>query len=96
VPRVFNRRTDDIPAGAVYVGRPSKWANPYRVGPGCTREQSIRRFKEEHLPAHPELVAAARVELRGHDLVCWCTPLACHGDVWLRIANARKARARRP
>jgi hypothetical protein len=31
---------------------------------------------------------AALDELRGKDLACWCTPLACHGDVLLRLANA--------
>lgn len=35
-----------------------------------------------------ELIAAARAELRGHDLACWC-PLSapCHADVLLEIAN---------
>ena len=26
-------------------------------------------------------------ELRGRDLVCWCAPEACHGDVLLALAN---------
>jgi hypothetical protein len=26
-------------------------------------------------------------ELRGRDLVCWCAPEPCHGDVLLRLAN---------
>lgn len=26
-------------------------------------------------------------ELRGRDLVCWCFPLTCHGEILLRIAN---------
>jgi hypothetical protein len=26
-------------------------------------------------------------ELRGKDLVCWCAPKPCHGDVLLRLAN---------
>jgi hypothetical protein len=26
-------------------------------------------------------------ELRGLDLICWCAPLPCHGDVLLRLAN---------
>jgi hypothetical protein len=26
-------------------------------------------------------------DLRGLDLVCWCAPLPCHGDVLLRLAN---------
>ncbi len=31
-PRVLNKRTDTIPPSAVYVGRPSKWGNPYIIG----------------------------------------------------------------
>jgi hypothetical protein len=27
-------------------------------------------------------------ELRGKDLVCWCKPDPCHGDLLLRLANA--------
>lgn len=36
-----------------------------------------------------EIKAAARAELRGKDLACWC-PLdhPCHADVLLEIANA--------
>jgi hypothetical protein len=26
-------------------------------------------------------------QLRGRDLICWCAPLPCHGDVLLRLAN---------
>lgn len=26
-------------------------------------------------------------ELKGCDLVCWCAPLACHGDILLAHAN---------
>jgi len=39
--------------------------------------------------ANPEIVTAAREELRGHDLACWC-PLdqPCHADVLLEIANS--------
>jgi hypothetical protein len=39
------------------------------------------------LDNHPDIKDAARIELRGLDLVCWCAPEACHGDVLLEIAN---------
>jgi hypothetical protein len=29
----------------------------------------------------------ARHELAGRDLVCWCAPLPCHGDVLLRLLS---------
>lgn len=37
---------------------------------------------------HPEVIAAARRELAGRDLACWCPlDMPCHGDVLLEIAN---------
>ena len=29
-------------------------------------------------------------ELRGRNLVCFCGPRACHGDLLLRLANATR------
>jgi hypothetical protein len=34
-------------------------------------------------------VLTALPELRGRDLVCWCAPLPCHGDVLLELASKR-------
>jgi hypothetical protein len=31
---------------------------------------------------------AAKRELSGKDLVCFCAPKGCHGDVLLEVANA--------
>ena len=86
MPRVLNRRTDEIPPDAVYVGRPSKWGNPFRLGPGLTRGDCIRSYRN-YLEECPWLKEDARHELRGRDLVCWCAPLACHADVLLEVAN---------
>jgi hypothetical protein len=33
------------------------------------------------------LLMQALPELRGRDLVCWCAPCACHGDVLIELAN---------
>lgn len=40
-----------------------------------------------HLHTTPKLLAQVRSELEGEDLVCFCAPKCCHGDVYLRIAN---------
>jgi len=95
--KVLNRRRDYIPPEAVYIGRGSKWGNPYRIGDKAPypyphimridRALSLKLFRE-YLKYHPELVAAAKIELRGKDLVCYCAPLPCHGDIWLEIANS--------
>lgn len=77
----------------VYIGRPSRWGNPYthKAGTGAPwpvddRETAIRLY-EEWLRSQPELMAAVKKELKGKTLGCWCKPLDCHGDVLLRIAN---------
>ena len=93
MPKVLNKRIDTIPEGAVYVGRPSKWGNPWSIGTDGTREEVITFYRN----ALPKMLTTCRDdgslildlnELRGKDLVCWCTPLPCHADVLLELANA--------
>lgn len=86
VPRVLNKRCDSIPIDAVYIGRPSRWGNPFKIEEFDSREECIAAYRE-WLVRKPELLEAIRRELRGKDLVCWCKPLSCHGDVLLQIAN---------
>ena len=86
MPRLYNKRTDkNIPRDAVYIGRPGKWGNPARIGSGIPRDLAIELYKE-YLNRSPKLLVDIR-ELRGKDLVCWCSPLPCHGDILLRLAN---------
>lgn len=70
----------------VYIGRPSKWGNPFRIGPDGTRAEVIAKY-EAWLDTQPALLAALP-ELAGKRLGCWCSPLPCHGDVLVRRANA--------
>lgn len=87
MPRVLSKRSlrGPLPPNAVYVGRPSKWGNPFAIGRDGTRSEVIDLF-EGYLLASPELMSALD-ELRGRDLVCWCAPQACHADVLLHYAN---------
>ena len=71
----------------VYIGRPSKWGNPFVIGRDGTRDNVIARY-EAWLLEQPELVDALP-ELAGKTLGCWCAPRACHGDVLARLANAQ-------
>ena len=89
MPRVLNKYKDGIPPGAVYIGRPSKWGNPFPIIPGSNtlaRAYVIRQYRE-WLLSRPDLMADAKRELAGKDLVCFCAPAACHGDVLLEVAN---------
>ncbi|QXJ25925.1 DUF4326 domain-containing protein [Actinomadura graeca] len=69
----------------VYIGRPSKWGNPFAIGPHVSREQAVSRY-EQWLPTQPHLLDALG-ELRGKILGCWCTPRRCHGEILARLAN---------
>ena len=76
------------PPGAVSVVRGTRWGNPYKVGvQAADNAEAVAMFRT-YLAEHPELVAAARRELRGKTLMCWCAlDEPCHADVWLEIAN---------
>jgi len=87
--RVLNKREVGVPAGAVYIGRGSKWGNPFRIGLDGDRAAVI--VKHERWLADQHHLLRALDELRGRDLVCFCAPLACHGDLLRRLANASRA-----
>jgi hypothetical protein len=69
----------------VYIGRPSKWGNPFVIGKDGTREDVIAKY-ETWIETQPQLMNALP-ELRGKVLGCWCSPKSCHGDVLVRLAN---------
>jgi hypothetical protein len=90
--RIQRKRTKGwkMPEGAVYVGRPTRWGNPYPVEV-FGREEAIRKFRGlfQHEQGNSTEFPVPTVEdLHGKDLACWC-PLdkACHADVLLEVAN---------
>ncbi|PNX45996.1 MAG: hypothetical protein BV459_07355 [Thermoplasmata archaeon M11B2D] len=85
-PRVLNKNTDDIPADAVYIGRPSKFGNPYVIGRDGTRKEVVEKYRM-YLLSNQQLVIMAKLELKGKDLVCHCSPQLCHGHVLLAVVN---------
>lgn len=77
----------------VYIGRGSKWGNPFTHLPSrhpqvieqvASREEAIRRF-EKWVVTRPELMASLH-ELHGKTLGCWCDPRPCHGHVLASLA----------
>lgn len=71
----------------VFIGRGSKWGNPFKIGEDGTREECIEKFRKQ-LMSNPVKLAQVKRELRGRILGCYCKPLACHGDVLAEIADA--------
>jgi hypothetical protein len=96
MPRVYNKRDPDVPADAVYVGRPTKWGNPFTHLDGHTmafyhvetRKEAVEMYEKHITVGVGRRLLKDLDELRGKDLVCWCAPKACHADVLLELANA--------
>lgn len=66
-------------SGDVYIGRGSPWGNPFRISSTLTREQVIILYKD-YLKENPILISLLLAK-NPKRLVCFCKPLACHGDV---------------
>lgn len=85
----------------VYVGRPTRWGNPFRIGAVSADDcmtcadvaEAVSKYRSEVLTFGGGFagVRADEIcqELRGKNLACWC-PIGqpCHADVLLEIANA--------
>lgn len=85
MPKVFNKSDAGIPDTAVYIGRPSKWGNPFVIGVDGSRGEVISKYAQ-YLRSSPSLLSDLH-ELKGRDLVCFCKPKACHGDILLSLSN---------
>lgn len=86
LPKVLNKRAlpgRKLPEGAVYIGRPSRWGNPYRIGRDGDRAEVMAKYAD-HLEtrlADPAFRAALLDLAQADALVCWCAPEPCHGDL---------------
>lgn len=94
-----------MPSNTVYVGRPTKWGNPFvpadideatsnadaRLDCVLSFREAIRRADRVYIEFDPADIK----ELRGKNLACWCPlHLPCHADVLLKLANAPESEAR--
>lgn len=69
--------------GAVYIGRPSIWGNPFPITKLQDRETVIRKYKEWlwRQIQNGHITKEALVGLKDKPLACFCAPQPCHGDV---------------
>lgn len=74
----------------IYIGRSSKWGNPFMKGVHGTRSEVISKYRS-WIKKRPELMEALD-ELDGKVLGCWCKPEACHGDVLIELIEEKKKR----
>jgi len=91
------RTAKPLPEDAIYIGRAnprfgrgSPLGNPFRVSSTLSQEEAVTKYRvwlNEHWrqpgPVREELLRL--IDLYRRDgrlqLICWCAPEACHGDV---------------
>ena len=84
------RQAAELAGTYVYIGRPSKWGNPFtmRDHSGYERARVVQSFRKYwYAVEQTQLRAAAIVELSNKVLGCFCSPLMCHGDVIATYVN---------
>ncbi len=78
--RVVNKNDEPYD---VYIGRPSKWGNPFLIGRDGTREEVVEKFIDYFI----EQIEVGNIktdelkQLHGKRLGCFCSPKPCHGDI---------------
>lgn len=103
--RIQRKRTRGwkMPENTVYVGRPSKWGNPWKVsemGDIAPYAMAMQNYwgwllgyvKPPELESKRVWIREHLHELRGKNLACWCGEgMLCHADVLLELANQTEA-----
>lgn len=85
---ILNRYTDPSEPGDVYIGRPSRWGNPFPITGSRSREEAVeeyRRWLWQRIRTG-RVPLADLAELHGRGRVCFCSPRPCHGDVLAKAA----------
>ncbi len=87
----------------VYIGRPSKWGNPFRVGVHAPRGECIELYKDWIVRGDGRHLLRQLGELEGKVLGCFCAPeggatshdpLVCHGQILLKLLDHRRRKIR--
>lgn len=80
----------------VYIGRGSKWGNPYSHRAG-TKAEFIVGSRTEAVAAYRKYITEGAGkhllndlhELNGKILGCFCHPSQCHGDVLIELVKQK-------
>lgn len=106
--RIQRKRVEGwrMPEGAIYVGRPTRWGNPYdwhewvycsAIDPYEAKQWAVEQFRlwlngeiDGNEKRREEILTHLH-ELKGKDLACWCNPFeTCHADVLIEMVNLRE------
>lgn len=84
----------------IYIGRPTKWGNPWSHKKGAnanqvaTRKEAVETYEKwlrGDLEQYGVLVNLRKWildnlhTLEGQTLGCWCSPALCHGDILIKL-----------
>jgi hypothetical protein len=94
---VLNKHCSIIPENTVFIGRPSPWENIFSHLPNsnalfkvATRDTAVSSYEAaliNKLRKDPAALARLRVGLGNCNVLCYCAPAKCHGDVLIWYAN---------
>jgi hypothetical protein len=75
----------------------SPLANPFNISKKYNRESSLfnykhwllNSYKNKDSPSYKELIRILKLYKENPDinLVCWCSPLGCHGDIIKQVLD---------
>lgn len=79
----------------IYIGRGSKWGNPFTHLTGKTKAQYMVATREEAIESYHAWITEGDGkhllkdlhELKGKVLGCWCAPKDCHGRILVELSN---------
>lgn len=93
------KRTGFIGVNKLYIGRGgrglpnSPLANPYYINVDGNRDKVIEKYRRwlwAKICQHDNAVLSELLYIANNsdiELVCWCSPLPCHGDVIINAVN---------
>ena len=85
---VVNLKNHTKQDGDIYIGRPSKWGNPFSVKE-FGRELAVEKYKSYLWGKikQKEITITDLAELYGKTLLCYCFPKKCHGFILEKAAE---------
>lgn len=85
---IYNFKHNNAPENAIRIDRRTVYGNPFHIGKDGTREEVIEKYRHWlwHRMKNDRIFMRLVANLAHRDLVCWCAPEPCHGDVLERAA----------
>lgn len=90
IPEIKIRNQKNYHGPGEYIGRPSFLGNPFQIGKDGTRTEVIEKYKtyfysrlssDVQFQDYMIRLAAELKKINSLNLICWCNPLPCHGDI---------------